>query len=106
MTESKKEKTAYYISKNVNVDEMREIKENFEDPSKYLSLDPRIVVGLIPFKSKKHSISNNIIKEENNSQIPETTEKEKEIKSDINKRPETSSTLIIKSRICYKNKWR
>ena len=52
MSESKKEKTAYYISKNVNVDEMREIKENFEDPSKYLSLDPRIVVGLLPFKSK------------------------------------------------------
>lgn len=100
MSESKKEKTAYYISKNVNVDEMREIKENFEDPSKYLSLDPRIVVGLLPFKSKKHPISNNIIKEENNSQIPEITEKEKEIKSDNNKRPETSSTLIIKSRIC------
>ena len=39
MSESKKEKTAYYISKNVNVDEMREIKENFEDPSKYLFLD-------------------------------------------------------------------
>ena len=95
MSESKKEKTAYYISKNVNVDEMREIKENFEDPSKYLSLDPRIVVGLLPFKSKKHPISNNIIKEENNSQIPEITEKEKEIKSDNNKRPETSSTLII-----------
>ena len=65
MTETQKEKTAYIISKNVNPDEMREVIENFEDPSKYLSLDPRIVVGLLPFKSKKKPLPNNLTHQEN-----------------------------------------
>lgn len=56
MTESKKEKTAYYISKNVNVDEMREIKENFEDPSKYLFLDSRIIVGFLHLNQRNFII--------------------------------------------------
>ena len=114
MTETQKEKKAYIISKNVNPDEMREVIENFEDPSKYLSLDPRIVVGLLPFKSKKHPLPNNLTHQENitsnliNISNENRKEKEKEKEnitskeeySDNNKRPQTSSTVIIKKRKC------
>ena len=114
MTETQKEKKAYIISKNVNPDEMREVIENFEDPSKYLSLDPRIVVGLLPFKSKKHPLPNNLTHQENitsnliNISNENRKEKEKEKEnitskeeySDNNKRPQTSSEIIIKKRLC------
>ena len=53
MTTTTQTKKQYIISKNVSPDDMREIKENFEDPSKYLSLDSKIVVGIAPFKTKK-----------------------------------------------------
>ena len=54
---TKQNSKQYIISKNVSPDDMREIAENFEDPSKYLSIDPRIVVGILPFQSK-HSVPN------------------------------------------------
>ena len=60
MKESKK---LFYITKNVNPEELKIIKENFEDPNKYLSLDSRIKVGLLPFKSKKSQTSRNILTE-------------------------------------------
>ena len=53
MTTTTQTKKQYIISKNVSPDDMREIRENFEDPSKYLSLDSKIVVGIAPFKTKK-----------------------------------------------------
>lgn len=54
---TKQNSKQYIISKNVSPDDMREIAENFEDPSKYLSIDPRIVVGILPFQSK-HTVPN------------------------------------------------
>ena len=53
MTTTTQTKKQYIISKNVSPDDMREIRENFEDPSKYLSLDSKIVVGIAPFQTKK-----------------------------------------------------
>ena len=47
MTTTTQTKKQYIISKNVSPDDMREIRENFEDPSKYLSLDSKIVVGIV-----------------------------------------------------------
>ena len=60
LEESKK---IFYIKKNVKPEELKIIKENFEDPNKYLSLDPRIRVGLLPFKSKKSQTNRNILTE-------------------------------------------
>ena len=62
---------------------MREVIENFEDPSKYLSLDPRIVVGLLPFKSKKKPLPNNLTHQENiTSNL--ISDKENEKNSELN----------------------
>ena len=59
-------KKIFYINKNVNPEEYKIIKENFEDPSKYLSMDPRIRVGLLPFKSKKRQINKKLLTENQN----------------------------------------
>ena len=58
-----KSKKLFYITKNVNPKNLKIIKENFEDPTKYLSLDPQIRVGLLPFKSKKSQINRKILSE-------------------------------------------
>lgn len=49
----------YIISSKISEDDFREIKEAFEDPMQYLSTEHKIVVGLLPFKSKKF-VPNNI----------------------------------------------
>ena len=61
--ELEESKKLFYITKNVNPEELKIIKENFEDPNKYLSLDSRIKVGLLPFKSKKSQTNRNILTE-------------------------------------------
>ena len=84
LEESKK---LFYITKNVNPEELKIIKENFEDPNKYLSLDSRIKVGLLPFKSKKSQTNRNILTENLNIYSKNTNEITNETKE---KRPKSN----------------
>ena len=67
-------KKTYIISKNINPNNMTDIKEIFENPSEYLSLNPRMVIGILPYKNQK------INHQKNNSlnQLNNTSDKEKE----------------------------
>ena len=81
-------KKAYIISKDLNEDEMRIVKEHFEDPTKYLSLNSNLIVGILPFKPKNYipntlphrpisssqTNNNNInVNNNNNNNRPQTT---------------------------------
>lgn len=45
---------SYMINQKISKDDFREVKEAFEDPAQYLSTEQKVVVGLFPFKTKKH----------------------------------------------------
>lgn len=44
-----KMKNHYILSSRVGEDDLREVKENFEDPSLYLEDNPKLVIGRTPF---------------------------------------------------------
>ncbi len=72
--DKQKIKKTYIISKNINPNNMTDIKEIFENPSKFLSLNPRMVIGILPYKNQKsnHQKNNSL------NQLNNTTDKEKE----------------------------
>ena len=86
-------KKAYIISKDLNEDEMRIVKEHFEDPTKYLSLNSNLIVGILPFKPKNY-IPNTlphrpISSSQTNTNYPQTNN---------NNRPQTTSGIISSNR--------
>ena len=95
----KEPKKMYYINKNINPEELKIIKENFEDPNKYLSLDPRIRVGLLPFKSKKSQTNRNILTENLNIFSNNTNE----INNKINEKRPKSNIIPNKINIKMEN---
>ena len=85
-------KKAYIISKDLNEDEMRIVKEHFEDPTKYLSLNSNLIVGMLPFKPKNY-VPNTlpprpISSSQTNTNFPPTN----------NNRPQTTSGIISGNR--------
>jgi len=99
-------KKLFYINKNIKPEELKIIKENFEDPNKYLSLDPRIRVGLLPFKPKKSQTNRNILTENLNifsNNINEITNKINEIRPKSNNIPNKTNIKIENNEILINN---
>ena len=106
MIEKQKVKKKYIISKNMNTNYQRDIKEIFENPSKFLSLNPKMVIGILPNINK--NTKSNYKKSNSLNQVNNTTEKEKETNyltskdiksSETNDKTKSISKMLLKDRI-------
>ena len=106
MIEKQKVKKKYIISKNMNTNYQRDIKEIFENPSKFLSLNPKMVIGILPNINK--NTKSNYKKSNSLHQVNNTTEKEKETNyltskdiksSETNDKTKSISKMLLKDRI-------
>ncbi len=106
MIEKQKVKKKYIISKNMNTNYQRDIKEIFENPSKFLSLNPKMVIGILPNINK--NTKSNYKKSNSLNQVNNTIEKEKETNyltskdiksSETNDKTKSISKMLLKDRI-------
>jgi hypothetical protein len=90
----------------MNTNYQRDIKEIFENPSKFLSLNPKMVIGILPNINK--NTKSNYKKSNSLNQVNNTTEKEKETNyltskdiksSETNDKTKSISKMLLKDRI-------
>ena len=101
MNEKQKVKKTYIISKNITPNDKKDINEIFDNPSKFLSFNPRIVIGIHPYKHKK-SKSNYNNSTEKEKETNDLTSKDIKL-SENNDKTKSSTKILMMNRIRKKS---